>query len=330
MREFVQLRKAVREATLLEPQPAYYAGEITLTLFWLAAGLIFLVTVKDLQLQLLNAVYMAFVFAQIAFLIHDAGHHQIFVAPWKNNLVGLLCADLLLGVSFGRWRRYHDQHHRHPNQLGLDPDLAIDVFAFTEEQAEQKRGITRRIVKHQAVWFPFLVLLEGFSKRREAILFLLRGKSPHRRSEALLLVVHYIWFLGLLFSCLGVGPALLFLVIQQGLFGLYMASVFAPNHKGMPILAADTSLGFLREQVITARNIRAHPLTDFFYGGTNYQIEHHLFPRMARNRLRAAQQIVEPFCRARGVSYYQTNILGSLRELLQHLHAVGRPLRVSR
>ena len=250
--EFVQLRKAVREAALLEPQPAFYAGEITLTMFWLGAGLVFLATVKDLRWQLLNAVYMSFVFARIAFLIHDAGHRQIFVAPWKNDLVGLLCADLLLGASFGHWRGHHDKHHRHPNQLGLDPDLAIDVLAFTEEQAQQKRGITRRIAKHQAIWFPFLVLLESFSKRRGAVLFLLRGESPHRRSEALLLVVHYIWYLGLIFSCLGVGPALLFIFIQQGLFGLYMACVFAPNHKGMPILAADTGLGYLREQVITA------------------------------------------------------------------------------
>ncbi len=329
MTDYSQLKRAVRQAGLLEPQPVYYAGRIVLALTLLAAGLLFLAAVKDLRLQLLNAVYMAFVFGQISFLIHDAGHRQIFAASWKNDLLGLLGADLLLGVSFGSWRQHHSRHHRHPNQLGLDPDLAIEVLAFTEEQAEQKRGISRRIVKHQAFWFPLLVLLEGLSKRGGAVRFLLSTKSRHRGAEALLLAAHYVWFLGLLFYCLGVGPALLFIAVQQGLFGLYMVSVFAPNHKGMPILAADSGLDFLRQQVITARNIRAHPFTDFLYGGTNYQIEHHLFPRMARNKLGAAQQIVEPFCRVRDVRYHQTGIGRSFRELLGHMHEVGRPLRAS-
>jgi hypothetical protein len=34
-----------------------------------------------------------------------------------------------------------------------------------------------------------------------------------------------------------------------------------------------------------------HPLTDFWYGGLNYQIDHHLFPGMPRNQLKKAQGI---------------------------------------
>jgi hypothetical protein len=42
--------------------------------------------------------------------------------------------------------------------------------------------------------------------------------------------------------------AVVFMVVQQGLFGLYLGASFAPNHKGMPILDAGDRSDFLRRQ----------------------------------------------------------------------------------
>jgi fatty acid desaturase len=109
-----------------------------------------------------------------------------------------------------------------------------------------------------------------------------------------------------------------------------MASVFAPNHKGMPQVDGTTQLDFLRKQVLTARNVRSGAATDLWYGSLNYQIEHHLFPAMPRNRVRAAHRIVLEFCGEVGVPYYQTSMAQSYRELLVFLHEVGRPLREAR
>ena len=77
----------------------------------------------------------------------------------------------------------------------------------------------------------------------------------------------------------------------------YEVSIFAPNHKAMPVLDRSSQLDFLRRRVLTSRNVIAHPITDFWYGGLNYQIEHHLFPRLPRNKLREVQAIVKDFCR---------------------------------
>ena len=41
----------------------------------------------------------------------------------------------------------------------------------------------------------------------------------------------------------------------------------------MLILDSDSKLDFVRRQVLTSRDVRAHPLTDFWYGGLNYQID---------------------------------------------------------
>jgi fatty acid desaturase len=109
-----------------------------------------------------------------------------------------------------------------------------------------------------------------------------------------------------------------------------MVSIFAPNHKAMPLLERDSKVDFLRRQVLTSRNVIAHPITDFWYGGLNYQIEHHLFPRLPRNKLREAQPIIRGFCRDHSIAYHETSVLQSYKEILQHLHEVGAPLREAR
>jgi hypothetical protein len=40
--------------------------------------------------------------------------------------------------------------------------------------------------------------------------------------------------------------AVVFILVQQGLFGVYLGAAFAPNHKGMPILDASDRTDFLR------------------------------------------------------------------------------------
>jgi len=137
-------------------------------------------------------------------------------------------------------------------------------------------------------------------------------------------------YVGLLFYALSVWQALLFILVHQALFGLYMGSVFAPNHKGMPLLDNESRLDFVRRQVLTSRDVKAHPLTDFLYGGLNYQIEHHLFPSMPRNKLKKAQTIVRAFCEARSIPYRESSALQSHREILQYLHQVSAPLREAR
>src|SRR6185436_6173671 len=103
-------------------------------------------------------------------------------------------------------------------------------------------------------------------------------------------------------------------------------STFASNHKGMLVLTGNGTLDLLRQQVLTARNVRSHPLTDFWFGGLNYQIEHHLFPHMARNKLKVAQTTIKAFCQAHAIPYYETGILQAYGETLRYLHHVSAPL----
>jgi fatty acid desaturase len=98
----------------------------------------------------------------------------------------------------------------------------------------------------------------------------------------------------------------------------------------MPQVQPGQEIDFLRSQVLTARNVRSHPLTDLLYGSLNYQIEHHLFPTMPRCNLRRAQGMIVDFCQEVQVPYYETSIVQSYREILGFLHQVGAPLRRAR
>ena len=325
--EYAELKRLIVQAGLLKKAYGYYWFKISLTLGVLALSLGLILFTDRLWLHLINAAFLAAVFTQVSFFVHDAGHYQIFRAPLKNEILGIFVANFLLGMSYSWWCDNHNRHHAHPNEVDLDPDMNIPVLAFSREQARGKKGSCRLISKYQAHLFFPLTLLEAISKRRGVILFLLRRKPRFHRTEILLTAIHYVWYLVLLFSVLAPWHAVLFIIVHQGLYGVCMAAVFAHNHIGMPLMPDESGLNFLRREVVTARNLESTRLTNFWWGGVNYHIEHHLFTNMPRCNLRKAQRVVKEFCEARSIPYHQVGVLQSYKEILRFLYQASTPLR---
>jgi fatty acid desaturase len=211
--------------------------------------------------------------------------------------------------------------------VDLDPDVTVGAIAFTADQARAKQGLTRVIARHQAYLFFPLLLLEAAHLHAASVQAVVRGTIRSSLLEALLLLVHGAGYLAAVLLMLSPLRAAVFVLVQQGLFGLYLGCCFAPNHKGMPVLEDDREPDYLRRQVLTSRNVRGGRLVDFALGGLNYQIEHHLFPSMPRPSLRRAQLLVRAFCAERGLAYSESSVFGSYAEALRHLHAAGAPLR---
>jgi fatty acid desaturase len=99
--------------------------------------------------------------------------------------------------------------------------------------------------------------------------------------------------------------------------------VFAPNHKGMPLVPKDAKLDFLTRQVLMSRNVRGSRVLDVAMGGLNYQIEHHLFPSMPRPHLRRAAPIVRDYCARHGVPYTVTGLRESYGIVIRYINRVG-------
>ncbi len=321
---YTELKRSIEGSGLLAKQPVYYSYKILTTLLMLAFGIWVLVVVENLWLQLVNAAVMAFVFGQIGLIGHDVGHQTIFRSTRRNVVTGLVVC-LLIGMVRSWWVDKHNRHHSSPNVLSLDPDTNIPVLAFTEEQALKKRGLYRLTVSWQAYLFFPMLCLQSYGLRLAGVQYLLHHRS--QGIELLLIAGHLLVYFWLLLYFLSTWHAVMFIAIHQSLFGVYLGSIFAPNHKGMPVLDEDSPLDYVGRQIITSRNIRSHPLIDFWYGGLNYQIEHHLFPTMSRNKLREAQKHVRDFCRGRNIPYYEVSMLRSQCEIVQDLNRVSKSLR---
>jgi len=329
-RDYTALKRRIQEAGLLDKRPSYYILSITTNSVLMVLCLVLLFTVGVAWAQALAAVGLAIVSGQLGFQLHDSGHRQMFASARKNAVVGVVTADLLLGMSYGWWVQKHNRHHGNPNDVDLDPDIKVGAIAYTDEQARARRGAGRLAAMYQAYLFFPLTTFLAWSMHVTGLTYLIKEDSRYRRLEFGLLAVHAIVYVTAMVYFLDPWSALMVVLIHKGVGGAYLASVFAPNHKGMPQTDSGTRMDFVRTQVLTARNVRGHPVTDLWYGSLNYQIEHHLFPGMPRLNMRRAQPIIRQFCREHGIEYYETSFLESYRELLGFLNEIGAPLRAER
>ncbi|MFD3539159.1 fatty acid desaturase family protein [Streptomyces sp. NPDC058662] len=328
--DFARLSKKIQAAGLMARRPGYYAVRSALVIGLYGVGWTAFVLIGDSWWTLAAAGFLAAVFGQVALLAHDVAHRQVFRLRRASEVSGRIAGNLGIGMGYGWWQDKHTRHHANPNHEDLDPDLDPDVLVFTQDQARAARGLPRLLGRSQAYLFFPLLLLEGFNLHVSGVRSLADGALKNRAWEGLLLLAHCAAYLGALFLVLPPGKAVAFLFLNQCLFGIYLGSIFAPNHKGMPVLRGADRPDFLRRQVLTSRDVNGGRLTDIVLGGLNYQIEHHLFPSMPSPHLRRAQVIVRRHCQELGISYLQTSLVESYRQTLTSLHEAGAPLREPR
>jgi len=323
--EFTALSRTVQDAGLMRRRYGYYWTQFAVLTGLLAGIVAGMVLLGDSWWQLALAAALAVVLGQVMFLGHDTAHRQVFASGRWNDWGSLVIANLYAGMSYGWWQHKHSRHHAKPNQVGADPDVEPGVLLFHDEHAPGRtRGIGAWLRARQGWFFFPLLLLEGLNLHVAGLRTIFgRGQVKRRPLEIALVTLRLGGYLALVFWAMPVGIALAFLGVQLGLFGLYMGAVFAPNHKGMPIVPRDAKVDFLRRQVLMSRNVTGSRFVDWFMGGLNHQVEHHLFPSMPRPHLRKARAIVREFCVSRQITYTETTVVGSWRRVVRYLNEVG-------
>ncbi len=325
--DYSDLRRTITAAGLLKPQTAYYVMKTIVAFATLGIAVAAAIVIDNVVFLMLAALVMAFASTQIALLAHDVGHYQAYRSRRANMIGRVLFGNLLLGVSHTWWNTKHNQHHSTPNHMEKDPDIAFPFVVFDSAQIADRPKVLRPIIAWQVLVFPLVLPLQALNMRISSITHLREPAARRPVLQALGMAVHFSLYGLLLYQMDSWAVSLGFFAIHQSFFGVYNSSVFASNHKGMPLISEDARLDFLREQVITSRDVTGRPLTDFWYGGLNYQIEHHLFPTMPRNNLAKAQLIVRAYCEEKEISYHETGLLRSYGEVFQMLHEASAPLR---
>ena len=325
---YARVLATAKEAGLMRRAPGFYAivfGSLVLA----TAGVVYgFIVLGDTWYQLLIAAALGLLLTQFAFLTHEASHRQVFTSGKLNDRVGRLLAAGVVGISYAWWMNKHTRHHQHPNTMGKDPDIEIDTISFTEEDARTRTGFLAWITRRQGYLFFPLLTLEGLNLHlRSTVALFERGPIPGRVLELTLIFVRLGAYVGVVFWLLPVGMAFAFIGVQMAVFGIYMGASFAPNHKGMPLISAGMKIDFFRRQVMTSRNIRGGFWMSILFGGLNLQIEHHLFPGMARPHLNTARSFVRAACKREGVTYTETAMMASYGRVIEYLNRVGLSAR---
>ena len=98
------------------------------------------------------------------------------------------------------------------------------------------------------------------------------------------------------------------------------------NHYPMPMLSFPESqaLGWLRFQCVTTMNIASSSLTGWYYGGLEWQIEHHLFPSICHTNYVHIQDVVQATCAEFGVPYRsEASLFSAYWMMIRHLRRMG-------
>jgi acyl-lipid Delta6-acetylenase / acyl-lipid (9-3)-desaturase len=336
-----------------------YKGASNLLLCGVAAFL--MCAFNNTQVHCAAAVLLGLFFQQCGWLCHDMLHHQVCKARKYGDYLGLIWGNVAQGFSIQWWKNKHNGHHAVPNlhsstALSQDGDPDIDtmpLLAWSLKQAQSYRelradgkdsAVVKFLIKFQA-WFYFPILLlarlswlnESFkvsfglgAATENAALELKVKGLQYPFLEKAGLIAHYAWVYML---CSGGGRFSMAYTI--GLFfiascscGFFLAIVFGLGHNGMSTYDADARPDFWKLQVTTTRNITGghgipQSMVDWFCGGLQYQVDHHLFPSLPRHNLPRAHALVESFCKEWGVQYHEADLVDGTMEVLQHLSHVS-------
>ncbi len=319
---FIQLREKIREEGIFDRDYRYYSILTVIMVSGFISSIIFLFLVNNPFLLFFSCILFSFFSVQLAGIVHDAGHRAIFSSALANDIAGYIFG-IMLGWAYTPWRSAHNKHHAYTNQKDKDPDLEVPVFTFTTEHFD-KRGKTQQfLIRYQVyLYFPFGCFAAALMKISGFITLLHSDKKNKLIEEISIGLSLFMWYIAPFFL-FGIGKALFIIIVINLVTGFYIFNIFAPNHKGMPQLSADKEISFMERQIMTSRNIVGSWFNDILYMGLNYQVEHHLFPSVARNKLKLTSPYILQICQQRNIEFTRVSILESNRIILSELKNVS-------
>jgi fatty acid desaturase len=339
----------------------YYAYKCTFNMFMWATALAMVYFSDNMFVHLASSLLLGLFFQQCGWLAHDFLHHQVFKYRKYGDLAGVFWGNLMQGYSMQWWKNKHNGHHAVPNlhnsspvsQDG-DPDIdTMPLLAWSLKQAQSFRQLradgkdsafVKFAIKYQAITYFPILLLARISWLNESFktAYGLGGSSENAKVELarkglqfpilekLGIFFHYVWMAALCsgFGRFSVGYSLAYFFIATCSCGFFLAAVFGLGHNGMATYDAETRPDFWKLQVTTTRNItggHGFPqwFVDWFCGGLQYQVDHHLFPMMPRHNLAKTHALIESFCKEWQVTYHEADLVDGNIEVLKHLAKVS-------
>jgi linoleoyl-CoA desaturase len=299
--------------------PAMYVKTAIILAWWLGSYLLLLLGGLPTLVNVLLCVSFGLATAGMGFnIMHDANHGAYSKHPLVNKLMGLTME--LLGSSSAFWRQKHNiWHHTYTNITGLDEDLDTNGILRFSPHDDWKP-----FHRFQYLYVPFVYSLAGLQwlLLRDFQVYFTGQTDPYHQYPRLKGGEHVIFWAGkatILTLLLGI-PLLVFPWWQAliGFFivmltvGLALTTIFQlahvmeaadfPEPSGSPLQMENEWA--IHEVQTTVNFAPGNKLLNWYAGGLNFQIEHHLFPHICHVHYPQLSQIVRQTCAEFGVTYH--------------------------
>ncbi|HET6613444.1 MAG TPA: acyl-CoA desaturase [Kofleriaceae bacterium] len=322
-RDIRELRAELTCAGVFEPDTTYAWAKFALVLAVLAGLLWAAVTLP--WWGTLVALPLAAIFAATAAMTgHEAAHGAFSSSKRENELVLHLAFPLFCGLGVLHWKNKHNvRHHGHPNVIGKDNDLNVWPMASSSVEYAGSGPFRRWIQRNfQGYLFWPLTLFLGFVMRTDSWAYNIayvrqRGVDRAWLADVSCQIIHYTLWLVVPSILFGVVPVVLLYVGLWGIVGVLLAMIFAPAHMGMPIVT-DPEDGWV-QQLDGTRNLVMPRWMSWFFVGLDYQVEHHLFPRIPHRRLPRARAILRAWCERTGMPHHEIGYGAALRDVTRFM-----------
>lgn len=269
-------------------------------------------------ISILLCCLLGFVLASIGFnVMHDACHGSYSSRKWVNNLMAL--SSNLLGGNTFIWKFKHNiVHHTYTNVDGVDDDIALSPLM---RQCETQKWFPPHRYQHiygfllyaftSLAWFFVMDFTKYFNRKVHTTPMQKMDFKEHvifwasKFLYAGVFVVAPILVVGWLPWMFG------FLALNLTL-GLTLAVVFQLAHVVEHTEFVHVELQdekrieeeWAIHQVKTTANFAPrNKFVSWFVGGLNFQVEHHLFPRISHIHYPAINRIVKQTCRQFNITY---------------------------
>jgi fatty acid desaturase len=256
------------------------------------------------------------VFATAAAMMgHEGSHRSFSKSPFRNSVMTYLAFPLFAGLGSLYWHNKHDRlHHGHPNVEGVDPDIRPWPFVSSRADHEKMPAHLKWFQRNFQWWafWPMSFLLAAGMRRSSLIHLAKEKRTASWWLEVACLVAHY--------TCWVVIPSIIWgPIVGFGVYsavwafcGVYLTLVFAPAHIGLPIMSEQNHDWV--HQLETTRNLELPRVVSFFFIGLDYQVEHHLFPKIPHQNLPRAAAITRAWCQKNGVTHLSVPYLWALAD----------------
>ncbi|KAJ1734868.1 hypothetical protein LPJ61_000847 [Coemansia biformis] len=269
------------------------------------------------------AICMALLRQQTAFLAHDLGHCSVTGRRRLDWALGIFFSDFLGGISLGWWKKDHNVHHIVTNDPDNDPDIQHLPFIanstrFFESpystyygRVMQFGAVSRLLVSLQdKLYYPIMAAISWVTLYVMSWSYLLFSDFAPFRLVEIGCVLAYAARVGLALSCIPTWRNLVLFVVVSNSAAALLGVQILLSHYAMSTESPDpVHECFCARQVRTTMDISCPAWLDWFHGGLQFQIEHHLFPRLPRHKLKRVQPMVKDLCRRHGIEFKEFSFI---------------------